>query len=307
MPQISGPLILMTEKPAGITELWVRSKELRAYGDGAVVEDPDAIPVVGGTVTFDCIPGEAVFTLVAAGRPVRAIDVIVPEAEEPLTLAQVLDNSIPHTPAVQYRVGEYAMRAEKAMRDVETVVETTTWGGEHGDQLTVHGETSPRLTGPQGDKGDKGDPGEVSTAQLTTALAGKADLVNGEIPTSQIPAVALTKPMSVTSRAAMLALTAQEGDVAIITTGDDKGSYMLGDGPPVVFESWVELATAPDIPVTSVNGQTGTINLGHADVGAASTNHSHTPASLGAAPAHQEVTGDWPSSGTPGTIYWRAE
>ncbi|MCS5479847.1 hypothetical protein NYP18_09260 [Corynebacterium sp. YIM 101645] len=142
---------------------------------------------------------------------------------------------------------------------------------------------------------------------VTAELDGKADLVNGEVPTSQIPAIALTKPMSVTSRAEMLALTAQEGDVAIITTGDDKGSYMLGDGPASTFESWVELATSPDIPVQSVNGQTGTIVLGPGDVGAAPTNHNHTPQDIGAAPAHVEVTGDWPTSGTPGVIYWRAE
>jgi hypothetical protein len=73
----------------------------------------------------------------------------------------------------------------------------------------------------------------------------------------------------------MLALDAQEGDVAIITTGDDKGPYMLGDGPADVLESWHLLATSPDIPVQSVNGQVGTIVLGPGDVGAAPDDHDH--------------------------------
>lgn len=201
---------------------------------------------------------------------------------------------------------------------------------------------------------------------LPTALAGKADVVDGKVPTSQIPAVALTKPSSVTSRAQMLALDVQEGDVAIITTGDDKGSYMLGDGPANVFESWHLLAVSEDAPVQTVNGQVGTVVLGAGDVGAAPAGHSHTPQQVGAAPAdhdhdaddltdattvgkaliraegaaaargaidaaaeghthtreqvtglddalagkapsHVEVTGDWPTTGTPGVLYWKAE
>lgn len=179
---------------------------------------------------------------------------------------------------------------------------------------------------------------------LPDALAGKADLVNGEVPTSQIPAVALTKPQSVASRAAMLSLTdVQEGDVVIITAGEDKGSYMLGDGPASSFASWHTLVVSQDAPVTSVNGQVGVIVLGPGDVGAAPANHSHTPEDIGAAPtththgiadvtgldaaldgkadtghthtpqdigaapAHVEVTGDWPTTGQPGTIYWKEE
>lgn len=108
------------------------------------------------------------------------------------------------------------------------------------------------------------------------ALAAKADLVGGVIPTSQIPAVALTKPHQVPNRAALLALTdVQEGDVAVITEGPDQGTYMLGDGPSTVWESWVPLATSPDAPVQSVNGQVGTVVLGAGDVGAAPVSHRH--------------------------------
>lgn len=152
------------------------------------------------------------------------------------------------------------------MTRTEAAAESASW---NGDKLTVLGVTSPSLTGP------RGPAGEVSMAQLDAGLAKKADLVDGVVPTSQIPAVALTKPMQVASRAQMLALYAQEGDVAIITTGPDKGSYMLGDGPRNVFSSWVELASSQDAPVKSVNGQVGTVVLGAADVGAAPVAHRH--------------------------------
>lgn len=121
--------------------------------------------------------------------------------------------------------------------------------------------------------------GAVTLAKLAqdvkAQINSKADLVGGKVPTSQIPEVALTKPFSVASRAALLALDAQEGDIGIITAGTDKGSYMLGDGPANVFGSWIQLAVSADAPVQSVNGQTGTVVLSAANVGAAPTTHTH--------------------------------
>lgn len=123
--------------------------------------------------------------------------------------------------------------------------------------------------------------GAVSVADPTASIhaankkyvdgvaATKADLANGQVPTSQLPAVALTKPQVVGDRSSMLQLAAEEGDVAVVTQGEDKGTYMLGDGDKSQFESWVKLST-PDGGVTSVNGQTGVVNLSARDVGAAS-------------------------------------
>jgi len=143
--------------------------------------------------------------------------------------------------------------------------------------------TEERLSVELAGKSDVGHGHAVDDVSgLSAALGSKADLVGGVVPTSQVPAVALTKPMPVADRAAMLALAAQEGDVAVVTGGADKGSYMLGTGPASTFSSWVKLTT-PDAPVQSVNGQSGTVTLGAADVGAAPSGHSH--ARLDAAPA----------------------
>lgn len=114
----------------------------------------------------------------------------------------------------------------------------------------------------------------------THAHSDKADLVDGKVPTSQIPAIALTKPSSVANRAAMLALTAEEGDVAIITGGADKGTYMLGSGASTAFASWVQLAVTAEAPVQSVNGQVGTVALAATDVGASPTGHTHATADV---------------------------
>lgn len=166
--------------------------------------------------------------------------------------------------------------------------------------VTVAGdgpEYSVALGVPQGNKGDKGDTGDVSTATLNTALAGKADLIGGAVPTSQLPAIALTKPFPVANRAAMLALAAQEGDVAVITAGADKGTYMLGSGASTAFASWVQLTTSSEAPVQSVNGQVGTVNLGAADVGASPVGHTHTKAQVGLANVDNTSDENKPVSG----------
>lgn len=93
----------------------------------------------------------------------------------------------------------------------------------------------------------------------------KADLVDGKIPTSQIPSVALGKAVPVASEAAMLALTeaqVQPGDFAV----RPDGVFFLNALPPSNINNWVEFTAAGT--VSSVNGQTGAVVLGAADVSA---------------------------------------
>lgn len=107
----------------------------------------------------------------------------------------------------------------------------------------------------------------ISTA-TQTALNAKADLVGGVLPTSQIPALALTNVVTVASQAAMLALstsTVQPGDIAVRTDG--AGTFVLTAADPSVLSNWTRL-NSPTDTVESVNGQTGSIVLAAADVGA---------------------------------------
>ena|GEM_PF-7041169 len=99
------------------------------------------------------------------------------------------------------------------------------------------------------------------------ALDGKADLVGGVVPTNQLPAVTMNTAVVVNSEAEMLALTSSQvhpGDVAVRTDG--AGTFMLVNDPPSQLSNWV-LLDAPSSPVTSVNGQVGTVVLGKADIG----------------------------------------
>jgi len=102
---------------------------------------------------------------------------------------------------------------------------------------------------------------------LQTQINAKADLIDGKIPTSQVPGIAISEFLGeVADEAAMLALVGEKGDWCIRTDVSD--TYVITGDDPSVLSSWTELAS-PGGAVASVNNQTGAVVLGAADVGAA--------------------------------------
>ena len=81
---------------------------------------------------------------------------------------------------------------------------------------------------------------------------------NGLVPTHHLPALAISETFVVASQAAMLALTAQIGDVAVRT--DVNKSFILTATPASTLANWQELLTPTDA-VLSVDGSTGAISL----------------------------------------------
>lgn len=104
-----------------------------------------------------------------------------------------------------------------------------------------------------------------------TALNNKADLVSGKLATSQIPALAITDTFVVVSQVAMLALTAQTGDIAI--RSDESKTYILQGADSTILANWIQLQT-PASSVLSVNSQTGVVVLAKADIGLANVDNT---------------------------------
>lgn len=95
------------------------------------------------------------------------------------------------------------------------------------------------------------------------AASGVAPLnASSKIDASYLPAIAITDVFVVASQAAQLALTAEEGDVAVRT--DESKSYIHNGGVSGTMADWQELL-APGT-VVSVNGQTGTVVLDTDDI-----------------------------------------
>lgn len=110
----------------------------------------------------------------------------------------------------------------------------------------------------------------ATPSALATGLAGKADLVGGVIPSSQIPSIAISAYLgAVGSQSAMLALSGEVGDWCIRTDGlPNTGAWILSGNDPSSLSNWVKIPL-PDVPVQSVNGQAGNIVLSPGDIGAA--------------------------------------
>jgi hypothetical protein len=88
---------------------------------------------------------------------------------------------------------------------------------------------------------------------------------DAKIPSAQLPAIAITDTFPVASQAAMLALTAEVGDVAVRT--DLNKSFILKTAGASTLGNWQELLTPTDA-VLSVNGQTGAVSLTASGLGA---------------------------------------
>ena len=155
------------------------------------------------------------------------------------------------------------------------------------------------IQGAKGDQGDQGLSGVISvTAPITNSgtstsanigiNAGVANGVatldgSGLIPTSQLPPLAISDTFVVNSQAAMLALSAEVGDVAVRT--DANQTFILQSSPPTTLGNWIQVLTPP--AVTSVTAaspltdgtitSTGTIGLGTVGVGNGGTGQTSIP------------------------------
>lgn len=133
----------------------------------------------------------------------------------------------------------------------QTDLQTALNGKANSDVVTVHvGEADPHTQYQK--ESEKG------------SANGYAPLgADSKVPTSYLPALALTDVFVVASQVAQLALTAEEGDVAI--RSDLNKSYIHNGGTAGTMADWSELLTPTDA-VLSVNGFTGAVSLDTGDI-----------------------------------------
>ena len=99
------------------------------------------------------------------------------------------------------------------------------------------------------------------------ASAGNVPILgaDGKLDTSILPALAISTTHVVASQAEMLALTVQEGDMAVRT--DLSASFVFKGGDSTKLENWIRLASPSDGGfVATVNGKTGAVTLTTSDI-----------------------------------------
>ena len=107
--------------------------------------------------------------------------------------------------------------------------------------------------------------GTAASKNVGTA-AGNVPVLDagGKLDTSILPAIAINDTFLVADEAAMLALVAQTGDVAVRTDMNNQ-AFILKVNDASVLGNWVQLNTPGS--VTSVNGKVGAVTVTATDVG----------------------------------------
>jgi uncharacterized protein YpmB len=129
-----------------------------------------------------------------------------------------------------------------------------------------------------------GNPHQVTKAEVGLSEVPNVDCTNasnittGTLPTSVLPALAISETFVVADETAQLALTVQKGDVAVRT--DEGKSYINATGDNTAMTDWQELLTPTDT-ILSVNGQTGNVILTTTNI-AEGTNLYYTEARVSA-------------------------
>lgn len=136
--------------------------------------------------------------------------------------------------------------------DLAKPISTATQSALDGKAATAHAHTIANVT------------------SLQAALDSKPTftLIGGKIPTSLLEQVSIGETLTAANQTAMLALTANPGDVAI--RSDNDTLWMLKKAPATAIGNWWDLTAALSgvAGVTSINSMTGVVTLGAADVGA---------------------------------------
>jgi len=119
---------------------------------------------------------------------------------------------------------------------------------------------------------------EAASIPLTQkgAAGGVAELTSGGVlPSAQLPPLALTEAFVVNSEEEQLALNAHLGDFAI--RSDLGKTFVHNSGTTGTMSDWTEIVTPGQ--VLSVNGQTGTVSITAANIGAATPSEVEVKAS----------------------------
>ncbi len=155
----------------------------------------------------------------------------------------------------------YDTNADGKVNAADTA-DSAPWGGITGKPTTLSGYgITDAATSTQGGKADTAvQPGDLGSAAALNAgtASGQVPVLDGDglLPTSILPPLAITDTYPAADEAAMLALDAQKGDIAI--RADLSKSFILAAAPASTLGNWLELK-APAGGVSSVNGRTGAV------------------------------------------------
>ena len=137
-------------------------------------------------------------------------------------------------------------------------------------------DTTLPLAVASGDAGLLTGADKTQLDNLSTNLAGKANLSGGKLAASELPDLAITEfKGAVANQTAMLAITGERGDW--VTRSDDGKVYVITGTDPSQASDWTALSY-PASDVLSVNGLSGAVVLNADNISDTGTTNKYTTA-----------------------------
>lgn len=158
----------------------------------------------------------------------------------------------------------------RAVSPLKLAQKLTAWAQPLNSHLTTLAGINPGAFGQTLLATADANAAKTSMGLAAVATSGSAADLTGVLPSSAIPSLAINDTFTVATQAAMLALTAQRGDVAIRT--DIGRSFILSTDNPGTLADWKQLTAGGD--VSSVAGRTGAVVLTKTDVGLANADNT---------------------------------
>lgn len=277
MTVITGKFTDITSvNDAGIVEFFVDPVRSNYLGTKIITPKIARIPLVAGAFTSpDLEPGIAKIRItIGTWRQSYVINI---PTTGPVQLDDLLDQYTVEEPAVVSKAWGAAIAAsdarDQAVAAAAALVGVSAPTADNLSGATTVGRAVMKAADAAAARTATGAAATSHThttsdiTNLPTALAAKADLVGGLIPTSQLPSVSIGETFPAATQAAMLALVAQPGDTAIRSDTSPTSVWMLRASPAATLGNWFNLSSAVTGAVTTVNGQTGAVVLGKTDIG----------------------------------------
>jgi hypothetical protein len=275
---ITGTLQHYDGDPSATTTLEIRANTPIIDTVNGVVFEPDTITAVGGVLSYACpAPGDGIepdaFGYILTGYVGGELkEWNVPAVAGTTDLSEVTDTTPLPTPSSDLELHEADTTNVHGIADTSLLVTDAVLAAGLAEAAASLAEVVAGLsTAAAADTSDFGSAAQGALADTAVqpgdlaavATSGSAsDITVGTLPTSVLPPLAINETFPVASQAAMLALTAQRGDMAI--RSDVNKTFVLASDSPGTLADWKEVMAAGQ--VLSVAGQTGVVSLAKSDV-----------------------------------------
>lgn len=267
MVHVSGPLRVVTDRPLLVSQVRVRAARDRAERGGLTAAFDDSVPVDGGQLDMQVLPGPAVLVLEVTGGFSHAVKLVVPDVpeatlEQCVTAAEVAGDTDRHT--LERLAGEVARDTLVASEAARSAGDSATAASEAADRAALSATGIDEARAAAASSAQEAAQSATGVTEARDAAAQSASEAQAsEQRATQAASTANADAGTATeqARAAADSRQAAESAASTATSEADRASasadraekVTLGDIPDATRDSRGVIALAGDISGTADN------------------------------------------------------